>query len=79
MGLGQYNSLGEYSGPHTASSVFLILISPCVINKLKTRHKCTLDKGDFDMNSILGPGTLILHGDFRKWQYPLFSVLQTLC
>ena len=25
MGLGQYNSLGEYCGPHTASSVFLIL------------------------------------------------------
>ena len=28
MGLGQYNSLGEYCGPHTASSVFLILIFP---------------------------------------------------
>ena len=27
MGLGQYNSLGEYCGPHTASSVFLILVS----------------------------------------------------
>ena len=26
MGLGQYDSLGEYCGPHTASSVFLILI-----------------------------------------------------
>ena len=26
MGLGQYNSLGEYCGPHTASSVFLTLI-----------------------------------------------------
>ena len=26
MGLGQYNSLGEYCGPHTASSGFLILI-----------------------------------------------------
>ena len=24
MGLGQYNSLGEHSGPNTASSVFLI-------------------------------------------------------
>ena len=24
MGLGQYNTLGEYCGPHTASSVFLI-------------------------------------------------------
>ena len=28
MGLGQYNSLGEYCGPHTASAVFLILIFP---------------------------------------------------
>ena len=26
MGLGQYKSLGEYCDPHTASSVFLILI-----------------------------------------------------
>ena len=26
MGLGQYDNLGEYCGPHTASSVFLILI-----------------------------------------------------
>ena len=26
MGLGQYNNLGEYFGPHTASSVFLILM-----------------------------------------------------
>ena len=25
-GLGQYNGLGEYCGPHTASSVFLILV-----------------------------------------------------
>ena len=28
MGLGQYNSLGKYCGPHTASSVFLILLLP---------------------------------------------------
>ena len=28
MGLGQYNSYGEYCGPHTAYSVFLILFSP---------------------------------------------------
>ena len=27
MGLGQYDGLGEYCGPHTASSVFLLLIS----------------------------------------------------
>ena len=26
MGLGQYNSLGEYCGPHAASSVFLLLV-----------------------------------------------------
>ena len=26
MGLGQYNSIGKYCGPHTASSVFLILV-----------------------------------------------------
>ena len=28
MGLGQYDSLGEYCGPHTASSVFPTLICP---------------------------------------------------
>ena len=28
VGLGQYNSLGEYCDPYTASSVFLILIYP---------------------------------------------------
>ena len=27
FGLGQYDGLGKYCGPHTASSVFLILIS----------------------------------------------------
>ena len=26
MGLGQYGSLGEYCGPHTASSVFLMIL-----------------------------------------------------
>ena len=31
MGLGQYNSLGEYCGPHTASSVFLILILQVIV------------------------------------------------
>ena len=28
MGLGQYDSLGEYCGPHTPSSVFLISLYP---------------------------------------------------
>ena len=38
MGLGQYNSLGEYWGPHTASSMLLILLVFC-LNILKTlRH-----------------------------------------
>ena len=30
MGAGQYNSLGEYCVPHTASEVFLIIIYPFV-------------------------------------------------
>ena len=29
MGLGQYNSIGEYCGPRTASSVFVILFLSC--------------------------------------------------
>ena len=28
MGLGQYDSIVEYCDPHTASSVFLILVGP---------------------------------------------------
>ena len=31
MGLGQYDSLGEYCGPHTASSVFLIVVWICEV------------------------------------------------
>ena len=34
MGLGQYNSLGVYCDPHTASSVLLILLHP-VTEKLE--------------------------------------------
>ena len=32
VGLGQYDSLGEYCGPHTASSVFLIVLFQCNIS-----------------------------------------------
>ena len=38
MGLGQYNSLGEYCGRHTASSVFLILIG--LVMKDCENHIC---------------------------------------
>ena len=31
MGLSQYDSLGEYCGPHAASSVFLILLFFCFV------------------------------------------------
>ena len=31
MGPGQYNSLGEYCGSHIASSVFLILLPPFLL------------------------------------------------
>ena len=34
MGLGQYNSLMEYCGPHTASSVFLILVYRQIITDI---------------------------------------------
>ena len=33
MGIGQYNILGEYFDPHTASSVFLILLFYTLKNK----------------------------------------------
>ena len=33
MGVGQYDSLGEYCGPHTASSVFLIIILRLIYSK----------------------------------------------
>ena len=37
-GLGQYDSLGEYYGPHTASSVFLILLGSGEISDLALDH-----------------------------------------
>ena len=40
MGLGQYDSLGEYCGPHTASSVFLISLSPISSNILQSCGQC---------------------------------------
>ena len=42
MGLGQYNSLGEYYDPHTASSVFLILLflSNYDLIDIKHVHTC---------------------------------------
>ena len=41
MGLGQYNSLGEYCDPHTASTVFLILVRrmSCVASVLLLSHE----------------------------------------
>ena len=35
-GLGQYNSQGEYCGPHTVSSVFLILA--CFLQRVISWH-----------------------------------------
>ena len=35
MGLGQFNSLGEYCDPHTAYSVFLILILRIILDVQK--------------------------------------------
>ena len=34
MGLGQYDNLGEYCDPHTASSVFLILLLVFIISPI---------------------------------------------
>ena len=38
MGLGQYNSLGKYCDPHTACSVFLILVSMW-LNEIKNKKE----------------------------------------
>ena len=63
MGLGQYNSLGEYCGPHTASSVFLILITHDI--NLKSRGNINRLKNKFSMlikrhASLYYPGCLLL-------------------
>ena len=50
MGLGQYNSLGEYCDLHTASSVFLILLSIYQLMVLRERleeHVCVIEKQEF--------------------------------
>ena len=53
MGLGQYNSLGEYCGPHAASSVLLILlrttekmtyINDSIATLLRTIVVCVIQK-----------------------------------
>ena len=47
MGLGQYNSLGEYCDPHTASSVLLIFIHLAYIigahMQANTHIMCVID------------------------------------
>ena len=40
MGLGQYNGPGEYSGPHTASSVFLYSFCMTIIITLVRISQC---------------------------------------
>ena len=45
MGLGQYDSIGEYYGPHTASSVFLIL--ELDVGKPPPMYQCTILKKNF--------------------------------
>ena len=40
MGLGQYDSLGEYCDPHTASSVFLIITKICTQANFVIRNTC---------------------------------------
>ena len=44
MGLDQYNNLGEYCGPHTASSVFLILVWVLVSIIIRRPASALLDK-----------------------------------
>ena len=54
MGLGQYNSLGEYCSPHAASFVFLILINVPSID-IETGHptsKTPLPEGPPRPNTI---------------------------
>ena len=59
MGLGQYNCLGEYCDPHTASSVFLILLLWCnlICVDLWSGRFCGLEKL---------PETLV-SSDSRMW------------
>ena len=52
MGLGQYNSLGEYCDPRTASSGFLILFHFKVFVILLTRARCS----SFFFSFFLGGG-----------------------
>ena len=37
--MGQYNSLGEYAGPHTASSVFQQMVQMAFCDLSHTFHK----------------------------------------
>ena len=55
MGLGQYDSLGEYCGPHTASSVFLILLAAAVF----TVFRRTLEVGDTPDAAVVLAGCFV--------------------
>ena len=66
MDLGQYNSLGEYCGPHTAFSVFLVIFKERV-TPLDIIH------------SLWGPDSL-LHGRVRPRSQTTFCLLlYTVC
>ena len=58
MGLGQYYSLGEYCGPHTASSVFLILMqrARAGIIGMQEVGEYTLDSWASIPQAVIPPG-----------------------
>ena len=57
MGLGQYRSLREYCGPHTASSVFLITVSVVSTPALVTNWSMQEASTEFQ-----------LHSEVRAWR-----------
>ena len=74
MGLGQYNSPGEYCDPHTASSVFLILLLMSKYMPTDIRGTPSLSAAETSNGNEL---TLRITLPEKAWLYDLGS--QTDC
>ena len=59
MGLGQYNCLGEYCDPPTASSVFLIILYMCHSCVRRRRIFCPIDM--YGLPGLVLPNSIALH------------------
>ena len=59
--LGQCNSLGDYCGPHIASSLFLILVTPLKPSTTTTVEMCVMFTGFSSWPEAMDPWLMTTH------------------